>query len=289
MTTTTRLPRPLAALAAAAFAALLLAGCTGQGGGSSSPDMPAAPGAPLADEPAGADTAQDADGTSERSVVTTGWLQLTVEDPLAAAADASALVERAGGRVDHRSETPGTETQEARASLVLRIPADELDGTVAALRELGHVDQVSLDASDVTVERQDLEARIDALTASVARLQQLLASAATTADLIEIESELTTRQAELDGLTAQRELLVDQIDYATVSLELVTEGVAPSAGPGDFWSGLAVGWDSLVAFTGTALVALGVALPWLGVLVVLGGLVVGIVLLATRRRPDPEA
>lgn len=289
MTTTTRLARPLAALAAAAFAALLLAGCTAQGGGASSPAMPAAPGAPLTDESAGAEAARDADGTIERSVVTTGWLQLTVDDPVGTAADASALVERAGGRVDHRSETPGTETQPARASLVLRIPVDELDNTVAALRELGRVDQVSLDASDVTVERQDLEARIEALTASVGRLQQLLASAATTAELIEIESELTTRQAELDGLTAQRELLVDQIDYATVSLELVTEGVAPSAGPGDFWSGLAVGWDSLVAFTGAALVALGVALPWLGVLVVVGALVVGIVLLATRRRGDREA
>lgn len=289
MTTTTRLARPLAALAAAAFAALLLAGCTAQGGGASSPAVPAAPGAPLADESAGAEAARDADGTSERSVVTTGWLQLTVDDPVATAADASALVEHAGGRVDHRSETPGTETQPARASLVLRIPVDELDGTVAALRELGRVDQVSLDASDVTVERQDLEARIEALTASVGRLQQLLASAATTAELIEIESELTTRQAELDGLTAQRELLVDQIDYATVSLELVTEGVAPSAGPGDFWSGLVVGWDSLVAFTGAALVALGVALPWLGVLVVVGALVVGIVLLATRRRGGREA
>lgn len=289
MTTTTRLARPLAALAAAAFAALLLAGCTAQGGGASSPAMPAAPGAPLTDESAGAEAARDADGTSERSVVTTGWLQLTVDDPVATAADASALVEHAGGRVDHRSETPGTETQPARASLVLRIPVDELDGTVAALRELGRVDQVSLDASDVTVERQDLEARIEALTASVGRLQQLLASAATTAELIEIESELTTRQAELDGLTAQRELLVDQIDYATVSLELVTEGVAPSAGPGDFWSGLVVGWDSLVAFTGAALVALGVALPWLGVLVVVGALVVGIVLLATRRRGGREA
>ncbi|MFK4730632.1 DUF4349 domain-containing protein [Agromyces mediolanus] len=291
MTTTTRSRRPLAALAAAAFAALLLAGCTAQGGGGSAPAVPVGPGAPLADESGAAagDVDAAADGTSERSVVTTGWLQLTVDDPLRAAADAAAIVDGAGGHLDHRSETPGTDTQAARASLVLRIPADALDETMTELRKLGRVDQLSMDASDVTLQREDLEGRVEALTGSVARLQQLLAGAATTAELIEIESELTTRQAELDSLVQQRAALVEQIEYATVSLELVTEGVAPSAGPDDFWSGLATGWEALAAFTAAALVALGVALPWLGALAVLGALVVGIVLLATRRRGGRQA
>ena len=91
-----------------------------------------------------------------------------------------------------------------------------------------------------------------ALTASVDRLQQLLATATSISDLIAIESELTTRQAELDSLTQQRDWIVDQVDYSTLTLDLVTEDVAPDPAPDDFWSGLAAGWAALVGFASCA-------------------------------------
>ena len=93
-----------------------------------------------------------------------------------------------------------------------------------------------------------IDARIEALQASVDRMLALLAEADDTADLITIESELTARQAELDGLTAQRDWLADQVDYSTLTVELLSEGIAPDAGPDDFWSGLAAGWEALVGF-----------------------------------------
>lgn len=292
MTSISRHRRLLPAASAAALVAVLLAGCSANAGSDAGPvvSVPMAPGDGV--ESSGGDaegfaTDASAEADVDRSVITTGWIQLTVDDPVASAAEAVRLTEAADGRVDSRTESPGTDTQPARASLTLRIPADELDGVVAALRELGRVDQVSMNASDVTLQREDLEGRIEALTASVDRLQQLLASAANITDLIAIESELTTRQAELDGLVQQRDLLVDQVDYSTVTLELVTEGVAPTAGPDDFWSGLAAGWAALVAFGSAALVAIGVALPWIGLMVLLAAIVVAIVLAATapgRRR-----
>ena len=111
----------------------------------------------------------------ERSVITTGWVSITVDDPIVSAEDAADIAEQAGGRVDSRNESPGTDTQPASASLTLRIPADELDAFVDELRELGAVNSVSMNAADVTQQRKDLDARIEALTASVDRLQQLLA------------------------------------------------------------------------------------------------------------------
>lgn len=293
MTSISRLRRLVPAASAAALVALLLAGCSG-GGSTAEYDGGPALEAPVAPEGGSAeDFAADASAEAERSVITTGWIQLTVDDPVASAAEAVRLTEEADGRVDSRTESPGTDTQPAHASLTLRIPADRLDDVVAELRELGRVDQVSMNASDVTQQRQDLDARIEALTASVDRLRELLASAATTTDLIAIESELTTRQAELDSLTQQRDQLVDQVEYSTVTLELVTEGVAPTAGPDDFWSGLTAGWDALVAFLSAALVALGVALPWIGLMVLLAAIVVAIVLAATapgrRRARDADA
>ena len=277
----------------AALSVLLLSGCTlgssggdsaEDGGGVSQPDL----GVEVPGDAAAPDEAlvpgEDVDGADDRSVITTGWLTITVDDPVASASDVADLVDRAGGRIDSRSETPGTDTQQARATLVVRIPADEFDAVLADLRELGEVDSVQLDTSDVTQQRQDLDARIEALQASVDRLLALLADADDTADLIAIESELTTRQAELDGLTAQRDWLADQVDYSTLTVELLSEGIAPDAGPDDFWSGLAAGWEALVGFLAGLLVVAGVLVPWLGLALVVAAVVTGIVLLAARAR-----
>ncbi len=251
-----------------------------------------APAGPVAPEPGKVDgqTAEDAAGGAaesqfaDRSVITTGWVSITVDDPIVSAEEAADLAEQAGGRVDSRTESPGTDAQPPSASLTLRIPSDELDGLVDELRALGTVNSVSMNASDVTQQRQDLDARIEALTASVDRLQELLGTATTIADLIAIESELTTRQAELDSLTQQRDFLVDQVDFSTITVDLVTEDVAPDPQPDDFWSGLVAGWNALVGFASWLGVAVGVLLPWLLVALVTGGVIIAIVVLASRRR-----
>ena len=138
----------------------------------------------------------------------------------------------------------------------MRIPADDFDAVLADLRGLGEVDSVQLDASDAQ-QQEDLDARIGALQASVDRLLALLAEATTTADLIAIESELSSRQAELDSLVAQRDSLADQVDFSTLTVELLSEGIAPDAGPDDFWSGLVTGWEALVSFLAGLLVVAG--------------------------------
>lgn len=289
--------RRVALAVSAALSVLLLSGCSfgssgsdadGESGGVSQPDIGVeAPAdgegvAPRDEDQFGEDRLVDA--PDDRSVITTGWLTVTVDDPVESAEDVAAIVGRVDGRIESRSETPGTDTQQARATLVVRIPAEDFDDVLSELRGLGEVDSVQLEASDVTQQRQDLDARIEALQTSVDRLLALLADADDTADLIVIESELTTRQAELDSLTAQRDALVDQVDSSTLTVELLSEGIAAQAGPDDFWSGVAAGWDALVRFASGLLVVAGVLLPWLGAALVLGGIVTAIVVLALRAR-----
>ena len=43
-------------------------------------------------------------------------------------------------------------------------------------------------------------------------------------------------------------MLVDQVDFSTVTVDLVTEAVAPDPQPDDFWSGVVAGWAALTAF-----------------------------------------
>lgn len=289
----TRRRVPLAA-ASAALLALLLAGCTaGQGStgdsGGVAPQPDTGVEAPAdGGDAGGEELAPQQPIEDDRSVIATGWLAMTVDDPVGTAAEVASIVDRSGGRIDSRSETPGTDTQQARATLVVRIPADDFDAVLADLRELGQVNSVQLDASDVTQQREDLDARIGALQASVDRLLALLAEATTTADLIAIESELSSRQAELDSLVAQRDSLADQVDFSTLTVELLSEGIAPDAGPDDFWSGLVTGWEALVSFLAGLLVVAGVVLPWIGLLLVIAAIITAIVILATRSRRHPH-
>lgn len=277
------------------LAALLLAGCSsgmtsGSDSGSSMSEGSVGEIAPMQDGTVQDGTMQngaDAGGfvpgaVSERAVITTGTVSLTSADPIGAADDAIKLVTGAGGRIDNRSEQPATETQPARATLVIRVPAEQLDTVLDKIKQLGVVNTVSLNASDVTQQKQDVEARIAALQTSVDRLLVLMASAANTADLIAIESALSGRQAELDSLTAQRDYLDDQIDYSTLSVDFVSEGTVAQGDPDTFWDGLLAGWDSLLAFLSGFIVVLGVLLPWLLLLAVIAAIVLAIVVAARR-------
>ena len=256
--------------------AAVLAGCSAADAGSAEPGGEAAPpgndaaygdgGVPAAPE----DTRSS---TADRSVIITGAMYMTVEDPIAAADQAVGIVQNAGGRIDARSETAPDERYGGSASLTLRIPSNKLDAVVDDLREMGTVDKFSTDSYDVTTEVTDLEAKISTLRASTARIEALLLEAADLSDIIMLENELEGRQAELEGLVARQRGLDDQVSMSTINLSLTTEPVVivedTDDSPKTFGDGLASGWNTLVAFLSDVLVVVGVLLPWIALLAVI--------------------
>lgn len=279
--------------AAVVAAVVLLSGCT-VGTGSSSDEAPPSTGFPTEEFSEGFDGGDSLDRdvggeSADRDVIVQGYLTITAEDPIEAADDAVRIVERAGGRVDSRSEHPSVDARRedggrngAFAQLVVRIPSDELTETLDEIKELGEVEDVSINSTDVTAQTQDLDARIEALQASVDRLLALLASATSTTDLIAIETALSERQANLESLEAQRRYLSEQVDLSTITVDFGSEESAPIDEPEGFLDGLAAGWSALVAFLGATLIAVGVALPWLAVIAVLA-LAVFLIVRAVRR------
>ncbi|OBI22317.1 hypothetical protein A5712_12830 [Mycobacterium sp. E2327] len=224
-----------------------------------------------------------ADATYKRDIITTGSMQMIVAEPAQVADRLVTAVTDAGGRVDSRSERSGSSTP--TVDLVLRIPSDKLDAVLADAKKLGTVDSMSIGHNDVTSQRVDLDARIEALQTSVNRLLQLMGRAGNVADLLAAESSLTQRQAELDSLRAQRATLGDQISYATINVSLSTKPAAvPQPG---FLNALRHGWQSLLsAIHGVVMVA-GFLIPWIPVLAV-GALVLFLVLRRTRFRGNPS-
>jgi len=225
------------------------------------------------------DAARSAADGDQRYIVN-GALSLTVEQPVEAAVEAARIVERAGGRVDARSEQAPRGNDLGSARLTVRIPTERLTETLEDLKELGEVEHVEQSKSNVTSQSQDLDARISALRTSVDRLIALMADADTTADLISIESALSERQANLESLEAQKRSLDDQVALSTFDVYLVSEADAPVHEPDTFLSGLIAGWNAFVAFFAFILVAAGVLLPWL----VFAAVVALVVVVLVRRR-----
>lgn len=214
-----------------------------------------------------------------QQVITHGSLRVTVEDPVDTADEVSRIVAAAGGHIASRNEYVGSPGNPGRAELTLRVPANRLDGVLNELKALGEARDTTISSTDVTQQSQDVSARITALETSVDRLLALLERADDTDTLITIERELSQRQAELEGLKAQKRYLDDQVSMSTLAVYLVAERDAPVDEPDNFWTGLQAGWDAFVGFWAGALVVIGVLAPWL---VLLGVITVVIVLLVKR-------
>jgi hypothetical protein len=251
--------------------ALALGGCasprpesqssTGSNGKESAPAAP-----PLSGP---SDVTTDEPQQQPRDVVTTGTIVLTVSDVAAASNKFADLAKEFGGRVDRRTEStaPGSDDAIPTAELALRIPSAKLDDFVARAKGVGTVTSLSISHDDVTAQRIDQDARIQALQTSVTRLTDLMKTASSTADLLQAEEQLSKRQAELDSLRSQRATLGDQISYATITVSLSPEPAAlPRTG---FGEAIHSGWTALLAVIHAVVLMAGFLLPWVPVLLVL--------------------
>lgn len=296
-----KIKRPIVVAVAGLAALGIMTGCAGQ-----SPSRDEAPATEVMPAQGAGGTAVDSvtgpapefgppqapPPVEKRDVVKTASMTITVPDPSAAADEAAVIVERADGRVDSRSEDAGSGSGRAVTSIVLRVPAAKLDEVMRQLKTLGTLETATTAADDVTAQRVDLDARIRALQTSVDRLLAIMRDAGDPEALIRAEDALSERQAELDSLRAQREALGDQIAYSTVDLSFYAErvgGPAPKQYEG-FLGQVQRGWDAMVAVGGSAVLLLGVMLPWLAVLAVVAGVIYFLVRWAQRRtQPAPAA
>jgi len=261
--------RLTSALAAVAITLVALTGCSS--GSGSSAEQDAAGGA--AQEQDGAAAAPEANGagagtgtTTDRQVVKTGEIAITVEDPVKAADDVSAVVDRFDGRVDAQEVQSGAEDEPGWATMTVRVPTDSMADAVTALHAVGEVTRYADTTQDVTTAARDLDSRIHATELSVARMEDLMKSATSTSDLLNAEQLLSDRQATLESLRSERASLADQVAYSTLTVSLTAPGepaIEPTPGPDSFLDGLAVGWHGLVTTMRGLAVVLGVLLPWL--------------------------
>ena len=179
----------------------------------------------------------------------------------------------------------------ATSVTTLRVDNAGVEGLLRDLRGLGTVQASSRTADDVTAQVADVGARVTTARASLDRIRVLMSKATTIGQVVQIESELSSRQADLESLEAQQRALADQTAQATVTVTLVSAaapGASTDEGTG-FVAGLRKGWTAFTAALVGALTVLGAVLPFLLVLVPLGLLVAWFVRRSRRTAPAAEA
>lgn len=210
---------------------------------------------------AGTPLAVDAMAVARREVVRTGDVELVVDDVEAAADGVRRAAEGVGGFVADEH----VRTRDAEVDVTVRVPAADFADVRAAVAELGDVVEQTAEARDVTAEVVDVETRVGSLRASVARLQGLLRGAGDVAQLAAVEGELARREVELEALLGQQRVLRDQVDLATLQVELSEEErPEPDDDAAGFVDGLRRGWVAAVDGARFGLAALGFLLPVAG-------------------------
>jgi hypothetical protein len=241
----------VAAITAVLVAASGVAGCSGSSSGSSSGAAAATPApqklafgegasaggiardamtAPGSNAPATQHAAVSTNKALPRmpsTVIKTGRLSIRLgHDGLSKAIDrAHNIVDRYGGFISSSNISTG---KHETSTIVLRVPADRFDNTMADLSApgLGAVRSQQQSGEDVGQQLVDLSARARNLRAQSRALIRLMNQAVTVSDTIKIQNELFDIQGQIEELDGRLRYLHDQADMSTITMLLAQPAAA---------------------------------------------------------------
>lgn len=228
----------------------------------------------------------------DRAIIREGRLTIEVEDVREAARTAAHLVDGTAGYLESEQGSADDDGTLRRAHLVLRVEVGAFDQVAQELRDLGAVTADRSDATDVTEELVDVESRIASQRESIKRVRTLLSEANDVGEILQIESELTSRQSELESLQSRQATLSSQSSLSTlaVTFRLAEEDTPSEDEEQDatgFWWGLGQGWGALLTAGSGVLTVAGMTLPFLILVAAIGLPAALVVRNRTRRRAAP--
>ena len=106
------------------------------------------------------------------------------------------------------------------ADMMIRVPAENLDGFLAQIGENAVVTSTREETENVTLQYVSTKSRVEALETEQKRLLELLENAESMEDLLTIEARLTDVRWELENYASQLRVLDNQVDYSTVYLNI---------------------------------------------------------------------
>lgn len=259
---------------------------SGFGGGAAQPaaqEAAAAPTeAPIQATAVGGSTDQQ---TIQRLIIRNGNITVSVGNTYDARNKILGMVSQMAGDgafVVSAQESGGGGDVSPYINMEIRVPAAKFSDTmnaIAGLAAKGTTPQRNETAQDVTDQYVDVKARLTTMEAARDRLQQIMASAQNTTDLLQAESLLTQREADIEALKGRMQYLEQSAALSAITIQLspyiLSQPVDTSWQPGEtFRNALDSLIGSLRDFADFLITFVIAVLPWL---VVAGLIIWGIV------------
>lgn len=237
----------------------------------------------LPDSASSARNAEDI-GSPERKLISNGNVALQSDDVAKTQFDVVSVSDKYAGEVESKESQTDKEGEVIRSRMVLRIPTaqfinamDDLSGTAQLLNN-------NSSTADVTTEVLDKDIRIEIQRDSIDRIALLLDRAQNIRDIVNIEAQLSRRQADLATLEQKQRYLADQTAMSTVSVSIQQRPEEKKKEPekratAGFFVGLSDGWKTLKGAATDVSTAVGALVPF----ALVGG-IVGFPLWAALRR-----
>lgn len=170
---------------------------------------------------AGADMGSQA---TDRKLIKTVDMEVETKEFDGLLATIASTVQDLGGYIQNQNTYNGSVYSYYRsaksASLVIRIPKDNLEAFLGKVSDVGNVTRYSDNVEDVTLAYVDLESHRNALRTEQNRLLELLEKAESLEDILTIESRLSDLRYQLEGMESRLRTYDNQVEYSTVSMDI---------------------------------------------------------------------
>jgi hypothetical protein len=154
---------------------------------------------------------------TDRQMIRSGTLEITVTDPLQAAEQLRDLATQFSGFVVS-SKVNGSDERARSAQVIMRIPANHLDEARAQVRAMAQaVEEDTIEARDVTREYVDQEAKLRNFRAEEAQYLAILKRATAVKDVLEVSSKLADVRGRTDELEADLRFLHHQVEMSLLT------------------------------------------------------------------------
>lgn len=162
---------------------------------------------------------------AERKLVSTGSMELVVEDLETAEDSIRESVRKLGGYIASENRWQDS------FSMTIKIPAMDFEDFVKTTGGIGEVQSKQIDVQDVTDRYYDLEHRIKNKEVLVERFRSYLEQAEAIEDILEVERQLSDTVTELESLEGSFRNLSHLVSFSTLNLHVRLPSYASDHSP----------------------------------------------------------
>lgn len=173
---------------------------------------------------------------SKRLVIKSGKMSIEVDKYDEAEVKITEITNKYGGNISTSSSSMSSSGKK-QGTITVRIPADKFDAFVPEVSQIGKVMSQNINASDVTEEYIDLEARLKTQKELEQRLYDLLKTKTSgLSDILEIENKLADVRSKIESTEGRMKYLMSQASFSTLSISVYEPNLLETTSGGGFFS-----------------------------------------------------